>query len=127
MRRRMAPDRTHAIHDGRVNTQGPLSYRTRVALRGNELEARRAARAPLSKGERALALENDRLRGELLAASAQLEAAHASIEDSAATHQEELERLRCDLEGTKHALVMLTGSVSWRLTRPLRALRRLVR
>ena len=74
-----------------------------------------------------LARENDRLRGELLAVSAQLEAASASIEDSAAAHQAELEELRRDLEGTKHALVTLEGSVSWSLTRPLRALRRVLR
>ena len=104
-----------------------MSYGTRVASRGDELRARRAARTPLSASERALARENDRLRGELLAVSAQLEAASASIEGSAGTHQDELEQLRRELEGTKHALVTLERSVSWRLTRPLRALRRLVR
>ena len=104
-----------------------MSYGTGVGSRGDELRARRAARAPLRESERALARENDRLRGELLAVAGQLEAASASIEDSAATHQDELERLRRELEGTKHALVTLEASVSWSLTRPLRALRRLVR
>lgn len=78
-------------------------------------------------GELVLARQNDRLRGELRAASAQLEAARASIEHSAAAHHEELEELRRDLEGTKHALVRMKESVSWRATRPLRAVRRLLR
>ena len=104
-----------------------IKYGTRVPSRGDELRARRAARAPLTDSERALARENDRLRADLLAVSAQLEAASASIEDSAAAHQRDLEQLGRELEGTKHALVTMEGSVSWRLTRPLRALRRLRR
>lgn len=101
----------------------PGGYGTGVSSRRDELQAARAARAAASDGDHALARENDRLRGELAALAAQLEAASASIEGAAATHQEELEQLRRELEGTKHALVTLKGSVSWRITRPLRTLR----
>ncbi len=98
-----------------------------MASRRENLQAGHAAPAPVNHRDWELARQNDRLRAELLAVSAQLEAARASIEDSAAAHQEELEELRRELEGTKHGLVTLKGSVSWRLTRSLRALRRLLR
>ena len=104
-----------------------LRYGTRVAGSGEELRASQPTGTSVSDSGWALAREIDRLRGELLAVSAQLEAARASIEDSAGVHQDELESLWRELESTKYGLVTLERSASWRLTRPLRALRRLLR
>lgn len=101
-------------------------YSSRVASAGDELGGARAERAVACGEDQAQAQESDRLRGQLRALSTQLEGAGASIENAAAQHQEELERLQRELEGSKYALVALKGSVSWRVTRPLRALRRML-
>lgn len=99
-----------------------------------ERQAREAAEA--AEARIALETERDVLQGardELEAALssarqalAAAELALASAEQASALGAEQNQQLRHDLDAARSELARMTGSASWRLTAPLRALRRLV-
>jgi phage-related tail protein len=105
-----------------------------MALRGpdNALDTRPGEPAPSPPAEArpkpvGRTLDLDSGRAHVAALEAELDAASRAAADAAAAHQDEIERLQRELVQAKRAVVTVQESMSWRVTRPLRAAARLLR